>query len=124
MQGRKSHNTGLPGRVFLAMVLILGTVLPVYGESFDQGWQAYQAGDYNEAVRIWERQGRLRMTLTYPVLNRARCVLWVITGAEKRAMLSRLYRGDTTIPAGRVRAQQTILVTDQAAAEGLNSAGS
>ena len=39
-------------------------------------------------------QGRRRMTLTYPILNRARRVLWVITGADKAAMLVRLLRGD------------------------------
>jgi 6-phosphogluconolactonase len=43
------------------------------------------------------------MTLTYPVLNRARAVLWVVTGAEKVPMLERLCRGDQSIPAGRVR---------------------
>ena len=48
-------------------------------------------------------QGRRRMTLTYPVLNRARRVLWLITGEDKAAMLVRLRRGDPAIPAGRVR---------------------
>ena len=28
-------------------------------------------------------QGRRRMTLTYPMLNRARRVLWVVTGSDK-----------------------------------------
>ena len=45
-------------------------------------------------------QGRRRMTLTYPVLNRARRVLWLITGEDKAGMLPRLQRGDTAIPAG------------------------
>ena len=35
-------------------------------------------------------QGRRRMTLTYPALNRARRVLWVVTGSEKVEMLRRL----------------------------------
>src|SRR5580698_4209835 len=47
-------------------------------------------------------QGRRRMTLTYPVLNRARRVLWVVTGGEKIAMLRRLLEGDVSIPSGRV----------------------
>ena len=34
------------------------------------------------------------MTLTYPVLNRARRILWVVTGSEKAAMLARLLDGD------------------------------
>jgi 6-phosphogluconolactonase len=61
-------------------------------------------------------QGRHRMTLTYPVLNRARRVLWVVTGAEKLDMLRRLRDGDTSIPAGRVRRDQALLLADRAAA--------
>src|SRR5262249_50871929 len=48
-------------------------------------------------------QGRRRMTLTYPTINRARQVLWVVTGKEKTGMLKRLLEGDDSIPAGRVR---------------------
>src|SRR6478672_637219 len=32
-------------------------------------------------------QGRRRMTLTYPVLNRSRRILWLVTGSEKAGML-------------------------------------
>jgi 6-phosphogluconolactonase len=56
--------------------------------------------------------GRRRMTLTYPVLNRARCILWVVTGASKAPMLARLMANDPTIPAGRVRADRAILIAD------------
>ena len=45
-------------------------------------------------------QGRQRMTLTYPVLNRARRVLWLVTGGDKVPMLRRLLDADPTIPAG------------------------
>jgi 6-phosphogluconolactonase len=61
-------------------------------------------------------QGRRRMTLTYPVLNRARRVLWVVTGGEKAAMLGRLRAGDPSIPAGRVRQDRALVLTDRAAA--------
>jgi 6-phosphogluconolactonase len=61
-------------------------------------------------------QGRRRMTLTYPVLNRARRVLWVVTGSEKVDMLRRLSDGDTSIPAGRVHREQALLLADRAAA--------
>jgi 6-phosphogluconolactonase len=60
--------------------------------------------------------GRRRMTLTYPLLNRARCVLWLATGAEKRAMVARLLAGDVSIPAGRVATQRALLLADRAAA--------
>jgi 6-phosphogluconolactonase len=61
-------------------------------------------------------QGRRRMTLTYPVLNRARRILWVVTGSEKVEMLRRLREGDGSIPAGRVRREQALLLADRAAA--------
>jgi 6-phosphogluconolactonase len=63
-------------------------------------------------------QGHRRMTLTYPVLDRARAVLWLATGAEKRVMLARLLTGDGSIPAGRVAAQHALLLADRAAAPG------
>jgi len=61
-------------------------------------------------------QGRRRMTLTYPVLNHARRVLWVVTGSEKAAMLVRLRDGDRWIPAGRVRPDHALVLADRAAA--------
>jgi 6-phosphogluconolactonase len=60
-------------------------------------------------------QGHRRMTLSYPVLDRARAVLWLATGAEKREMVARLRAGDATIPAGRVRADRAWLLGDRAA---------
>jgi len=61
-------------------------------------------------------QGRRRMTLTYPALDRARRVLWVVTGSEKKEMLRRLLDGDASIPAGRVRRAQAVVLADRAAA--------
>lgn len=61
-------------------------------------------------------QGRRRMTLTYPALNRARRVLWVVTGGEKTEMLRKLMDGDPSIPAGRVRSEQALVLADSAAA--------
>src|SRR5258708_26199258 len=61
-------------------------------------------------------QGRRRMTLTYPMINRSRRVLWVVTGAEKVPMLRRLVDGDESIPAGRIRREQAIVLADEAAA--------
>jgi 6-phosphogluconolactonase len=64
-------------------------------------------------------QGRRRMTLTYPILNRARRVLWVVTGNEKAGMVNRLLDGDRSIPAGRVRSDRALLLADCAAAAGV-----
>lgn len=60
-------------------------------------------------------QGRQRMTLTYPVLNRARKVLWLATGDAKREMLRRLLAGDRSIPAGHVNSEHAIVMADEAA---------
>src|SRR5215813_13729800 len=46
-------------------------------------------------------QNRRRMTLTYPMLNRSRSVLWLVTGNDKVDALARLRKGDTSIPGGR-----------------------
>ena len=66
-------------------------------------------------------QGRQRMTLTYPMLNRARRVLWVVTGAEKAGMVNRLLDGDRSIPAGRVDRDRALVLADCAAAPGRRS---
>ena len=61
-------------------------------------------------------QGRRRMTLTYPILNRARRILWVVTGSDKVGALAKLRQGDGTIPAGRVLQEQAVIFADRAAA--------
>jgi len=64
-------------------------------------------------------QWRCRMTLTYPIINRARRILWVVTGSDKADALKRLRNGDREIPAGRVRQDQTLVLADGAAAAAL-----
>src|SRR5262244_1008803 len=61
-------------------------------------------------------QGRRRMTLTYPILNRARKILWVVTGNDKVDALARLREADTSIPGGRIHRDQAVVLADQAAA--------
>jgi 6-phosphogluconolactonase len=61
-------------------------------------------------------QGRRRMSLTYPIINRSRCVLWLVTGAEKIEMLARLRNADVSIPAGRISGNQALVLADRAAA--------
>jgi len=61
-------------------------------------------------------QGRRRLTLTFPTLDRSRQVLWLVTGSEKVGMLARLRAGDASIPAGRVRRDRALVVADRAAA--------
>jgi len=64
-------------------------------------------------------QDRNRMTLTYPMINRSRKILWLATGAAKVPMIVRLKAADPTIPGGRISQEQALLLTDTAAAAGL-----
>lgn len=66
-------------------------------------------------------QGRRRMTLTYPVIDRARKVLWLVTGGEKSGMLVRLLSADVSIPAGHVRPDRSVVLADRAAAAEVNT---
>jgi len=63
-------------------------------------------------------QGRPRITLTYPALNRARRILWLVTGREKAPMRAGLQRGEPSIPAGRVRSDRALIVADRFAVQG------
>lgn len=79
------------------------------------GDPALEVGD-SEVTLTGPYQGWRRMTLTMPVLCRARNVLWVVTGEEKAAALRRLRAGDGTIPAGRVARGHALILADEAAA--------
>jgi 6-phosphogluconolactonase len=63
-------------------------------------------------------QGRIRMTLTYPLLNGAKQLLWIVTGSEKQEMVQRLLKQDPSIPAGKIRQENALLMVDKAAMEG------
>lgn len=64
-------------------------------------------------------QGRRRMTLTYPIIDRARHILWLVTGSDKRDPLERLMKVDPSIPAGRVRQARAEIIADRAASGAL-----
>jgi len=57
-------------------------------------------------------QHRRRMTLTYPRIGRARGILWLVTGADKRVALAQLLAHDRTIPAGRVTNADQVVFAD------------
>lgn len=62
-----------------------------------------------------EHEGYRRMTITYPVLEAAREIVWLVSGEGKRDALSRLLAGDAAMPAARVRNDHQRLVIDRAA---------
>ena len=78
---------------------------------------ALQVVDSEVAV-TGRHNGRRRMTLTFPAIDRARCVLWLVTGSGKSEALGRLRAGDRSIPAGRVLRSRAVLLADTAATGG------
>jgi len=63
--------------------------------------------------------GRQRMTLTLRVLNRARRILWLVTGADKRTALAGLVAGDARVVGSRVRRDGALVLADADAAADL-----
>jgi 6-phosphogluconolactonase len=93
----------------------LGLGLDGHTASLVPGDPVLQADDVDVAV-TGEYQGRRRMTLTYPMLNRARKLLWVITGAAKADVLARFINDDMTLPASRVHRERAVVLADRPAA--------
>ncbi|HYB41512.1 MAG TPA: 6-phosphogluconolactonase [Candidatus Methylomirabilis sp.] len=75
-----------------------------------------EVADRDVALTGGSYQGHRRMTLTYPAIDRARRILWLVTGSEKVAMLARLLAGDRSIPAGRVSQERALVLADRPAA--------
>lgn len=57
-------------------------------------------------------RGSRRVTLTRASLDRARVVVWLVTGAAKAEPLRRLMDGDRTIPAGLIGAPDQVVFAD------------
>ena len=79
------------------------------------GDEALEVKDHSVALSA-EHNGHRRMTLTFPVLNRARSVVWLVTGGDKAGVVADLYAGGAPFPAGRVARRRALLVADEAAA--------
>jgi 6-phosphogluconolactonase len=63
--------------------------------------------------------GHRRVTLTFPTLDAARHIVWLIEGDGKAAMVRRLVAGDDAIPAGRVLQDRAAVFCDDAAVSSL-----
>jgi 6-phosphogluconolactonase len=64
-------------------------------------------------------QGHQRVTLTFPALEAAGHIAWLVEGATKAAMLRRVVAGDDTIPAGRVPQDRAAVFCDEPAVSSL-----
>lgn len=86
--------------------------------SWPPGDPVADAADTDVAV-VGPYRGHRRMTLTPPVVNRARRILWLVSGADKAGAVEGLVAGDGRLPASRVSSENAILMLDRAAASKL-----
>jgi 6-phosphogluconolactonase len=107
-----SYASGLP-EVFDVIQLGLGE--DGHTASLVPGDPVLEVRDRPVAISQEYREHR-RMTLTFPVLDRARLIVWVATGEAKHGALEQLARRDRTIPGARVQASNQLVVCDLAAA--------
>jgi 6-phosphogluconolactonase len=109
----REYEATLPERLDLVH---LGLGPDGHTASLVPGDPVLEVSDRRVAITGAPYQGHLRMTLTYPALAAARRIVWLVTGPEKREPLAKLLAGDESIPAGRVRNEDMVVVADRAAA--------
>ncbi|MCB0857539.1 MAG: 6-phosphogluconolactonase [Solirubrobacterales bacterium] len=73
--------------------------------------------DRQVAITAGEYQGTRRMSLTYKAIDRARQIMFLVTGEGKEGALSKLEAGDPSVPAGRISNPNITLITDIAPSE-------
>ncbi len=107
------YGAALPDRFHLVH---LGIGPDGHTASLVPGDPVLEVRDRPVAVTSHEYEGRRRMTLTYPGIARARQLLWLVSGRDKRTALEKLLAADPSIPAGRVEAGASVVMADRAAA--------
>jgi 6-phosphogluconolactonase len=106
----RSLDAVLPDRFDL---VLLGIGPDGHTASLFPGDSALEAA--GPVVRV-VRPDHPRLTFTYPVLNAARCVAFMVSGEGKREQVGRVLAGDRSLPAARVAADRTVILADAAAA--------
>ena len=110
-----AYGRQLPGHFDL---IHLGLGADGHTASLVPGDPILAVADAPVAVTTHAYQDHRRMSLTYPVLDGAHRIMWLVTGAEKAGALALLLDHDRTIPAGRVQAARNLVICDEAARSG------